>query len=330
MKPALSVHNIAANRPFARDLAGWICEHHDAETLPRLRVLLPNRRACRSLREAFLAISGGKPLLLPRIHPIGDWETDDLPPDLLSADLLQGIPPAIDENRRILLLTRLVMEFEKRRERAPQPAQAVQLARQLARFLDEITRENIDIFTLPKLAPTAELAQHWQQTVDFLGIISTHWPRLLLEEGVIDPADRRNRILKAVSHTWQHTPPGYPVIAAGSTGTQPATAALLTTIARLPEGAVVLPGLDQDMPQAEWEILEPSHPQYALKQLLEYMGAGRKDVNALTTPLSTDKKVQCLQAVFQPAAATAGWLSAELPLDEGLERYTATRSRVRG
>jgi len=37
------------------------------------------------------------------------------------------------------------------------------------------------------------------------------------------------------------------VIAAGSTGSMPATAKLLATIAHLRHGAVVLPGLDTDL-----------------------------------------------------------------------------------
>ena len=38
-----------------------------------------------------------------------------------------------------------------------------------------------------------------------------------------------------------------PVIAAGSTGSVPATARLLKAIARLPNGALVLPGLDTEL-----------------------------------------------------------------------------------
>ena len=42
------------------------------------------------------------------------------------------------------------------------------------------------------------------------------------------------------------------MIAAGSTGSMPATATLLATIAKLPHGAVVLPGLDTDLDDATW------------------------------------------------------------------------------
>ncbi len=43
-----------------------------------------------------------------------------------------------------------------------------------------------------------------------------------------------------------------PVIAAGSTGSMPATAKLLAAIAQLPHGAVVLPGLDTDLDEDSW------------------------------------------------------------------------------
>ncbi len=46
-----------------------------------------------------------------------------------------------------------------------------------------------------------------------------------------------------------------PVIAAGSTGSMPATARFLQAIAKLPQGAVVLPGLDTDLDDAAWQMI---------------------------------------------------------------------------
>src|SRR5437016_14027641 len=75
-----------------------------------------------------------------------------------------------------------------------------------------------------------------------------------------------------------------PVIAAGSTGSMPATAALLSAIAALPNGALVLPGLDTELDRKSWECIggrggraEPGHeaaapaaghPQFAMHILL--------------------------------------------------------------
>ena len=55
-------------------------------------------------------------------------------------------------------------------------------------------------------------------------------------------------------------PPKGPVIAAGSTGTVPATARLLKVIASLPNGAVVLPGLDYFLDDESWASLARSTP----------------------------------------------------------------------
>ena len=48
----------------------------DPLTLPLTTIYLPTRRAARALREAFLAESGGKALLLPRIHALGHADED--------------------------------------------------------------------------------------------------------------------------------------------------------------------------------------------------------------------------------------------------------------
>src|SRR5207244_4105182 len=62
------------------------------------------------------------------------------------------------------------------------------------------------------------------------------------------------------------------------TGSIAATRELLGAIARLPRGAVVLPGLDLAMDKASWDSLAPEHPQFVLKQLLAHLEILRSDV----------------------------------------------------
>ena len=74
------------------------------------------------------------------------------------------------------------------------------------------------------------------------------------------------------------------MVAAGSTGSIPATATLLATIARLPRGALVLPGLDTDLDDATWRIVASGdatdaahgHPQFAMAALLTRIGILRE------------------------------------------------------
>src|SRR5690606_14694650 len=50
----------------------------DPVALSRATVLLPTRRACRSLREAFLRRSDGAAILLPRITPLADVDDTEM------------------------------------------------------------------------------------------------------------------------------------------------------------------------------------------------------------------------------------------------------------
>ncbi len=323
MNRNLSCFTIPAGEAFLQTLAGWVLEAYGGtpDTLAKVRILLPNRRAVRSLRDTFLDITGGRPMLLPRMLAVGDVGEEDLPMEWL-AEMPPGLlAPAIAPTRRLLLLSQLVQQFESRRlvakKGAAYPAdQSMQLARQLARFVDEAQREGVDMKDLATLVPH-ELAAHWQQTLDFLTIVSSYWPRTLQEEGAIDPVDHRNRLLAYLTKAWRDTPPPYPVIAAGSTGTQPATAALLSVISRMKQGRVILPGLDKDMPDTQWEQVGATHPQYALKQLLKHVGCERKDVEELQA-VKTSARMALLAAAFQPPEATAHWQQLKLPCADAL------------
>src|SRR5690606_19028559 len=214
----------------------------DPVALTEMTVLLPTRRACRALRDAFLRRSAAKALLLPRLRAVGAIGDDE---EGLGDELLD-LPPAMSELRRRLLLARLVMA------RRLLPAQAAALARELARLLDEVQSAggDLDPARLAALAPDA-YAEHWQEVLTFLRILVDHWPAILAAEGALEPVARRNAALRGLAERWRRAPPEKPVIAAGFSGALPALAELLGVVKSLPAGEIVLAGLDPAIGPAE-------------------------------------------------------------------------------
>ena len=291
----MNVYSIAPGLPFVDALAAGLLSRlgDTPEDLAAARIFLPTRRACRALSLAFVRRTAGRPLLLPKMTPLGDIDEDDVAFETIWSEASTGvaIPPAIPALRRQLLLARQVA---RHLDPPPSPAQAARLAAELARLFDQVHTERLDLRDLDKLVPE-EFARHWQITLGFLGPIAQWWKATLEIEQCIDPADRRDRLLTAQAAAWRACPPSTPVIAAGSTGSMPATADLLTVIASLPRGAVVLPGLDTEASDATWRAisLDPSdpdfplaqsHPQFGLARLLRRLGISRRDVRSWPAP----------------------------------------------
>ncbi len=334
------IYSISADRPFVDDLAAGISTQYrdpgDPGRLSDVLVLLPTRRACRALADAFLRQTAGQPLLLPRLVPLGDIDADELlltaPPGGAAAD---HVPPPMPELQRRLLLSRLIQSWSQRRT-GTDPAgggelsldQAARLAEPLCRLLDEVATERLTFEGLADLVPE-EHAVHWQDTLRFLAIVVEQWPAILTDLGTIDPAERRSRLLGIQAQAWTAHPPAMPVIAAGSTGSVPATADLLAVIAGLPRGAVVLPGLDRDLDDDSWRTLGLSHPQYGLARLLERLQVSRHDVADWPTtkepPADPTASVQTIapaagrvrlaSEMMRPAETSEAW--AELPPLDG-------------
>jgi ATP-dependent helicase/nuclease subunit B len=299
------VFSIPAGVPFLAALAAGIRRElgDDPLALARATVVLPNRRAARALGEAFLAAGEGKALLLPRIVAVGDVDEDELILAGGEAALDAALPPAIDPVSRTMLLAKLV---SRRADIAPSPAAAYKLAGALAELLDALQIEEIGFERFDGLVP-ADYAEHWGKTVEFLKILREHWPGILADRGEMDPQDRRVRLVRALAAHWAAKPPG-PVWAAGSTGSVPATAHLLSTIARLPQGAVVLPGLDLAADAATWEAIgeDPPHPQYGLHHLLRRMEVVRADVRPWHDARETPRG-RLVASALLPATRTVLW-----------------------
>jgi ATP-dependent helicase/nuclease subunit B len=269
---------------------------HDPLLLLSATILLPTRRAQRALRDAFLrasAAAGGAEtaMLLPRMRPVGDLDPDELNLDDAAAAEMPAVPPAIPALRRRLLLTRLVLGWGERTGRNQLlPGQAAALAASLAQFLDGVATEGADFNRIGDLVP-AELAEHWQIVCRFLEILPQNWPRILAAEGALDPAERRNRLLQHQAALWRSSPPRGPVIAAGLIGGIPALTDLLSVVAGLDQGAVILPGLQRGCSEADWLAIEDdaSHPQHLMALLLKALGVAPVAVGDWPPPSSRDR-----------------------------------------
>ena len=280
-----TVYAVPLHRSFADSLAAGLIRKYgrDPMALAGGRILLPNGRAVRTLTEAFVRASASG-LVLPRLIAIGDPELDDRIGGALDP-AGSTIPPAIDPLERQLALAALI------RQPGETAMEAMRLAADLARALDHLIVEEVAPSRLAELAADQpELAIHWQKSLDRLQAVVAAWPLELERRGLIDLAERRNRLLRDTARRWQQEEPSGFTVAAGITSAVPAVAGLLAIIAFLERGMVVLPGLASAgaMPDVEWQALGPdedgrgeeTHPQFHLKLLLDRMGVAREEVRA--------------------------------------------------
>ncbi len=316
------VFNIPPHRPFADSLAAGLLSRFAAgdQGLASGTLLVPSNRAARALQDAFVRRARGG-LLLPRIIPVGDVELGERVGGALDPIGDDPIPPAVQPLARLMLLARLVQ-----RHRGGEAPEALRLAEELARTLDQLLIQEVAPRRLKDFAADLpELSQHWQTSLEQLKLITQEWPELLRARGEIDLAERRNRLLSALAGRWAAAPPRGFVCAAGITTAAPAVARLLRTVARLPQGLVVLPGLDCDLSHEEWEALGPhapdaatgirrpsaeTHPQYQLKLLLDQMGVGRAEVEpwrAAGVRSTGAARTRAVGHALAPAAFTGRW-----------------------
>ncbi|MCB1509977.1 MAG: double-strand break repair protein AddB [Hyphomicrobiaceae bacterium] len=321
----------------------------DPLDLPEITILLPTKRAARALQDAFLKTGDARAMLLPRIRAIGAGEEDQL--------LIQGladlgafagdldVPPAVTEMERRLVMTQLVQRWSDSMRSAGEgsesaysssvslaagartPAQAISLASELCRLMDMLETEGVGVEDLGSLVPD-EHSQHWQQTLEFLRIIIAWWPDYLATAGKLSPAERRNRLIRGEAARLTATPPKGPIIVAGVTGSIPATAELMKAVAALPNGAVVLPGLDLGLDEESWSLLNerhPEHPQFGLAQLLGRLGVTRADVQSLRPAeveagTAYDQRALLLSEAMRPAETTDRWHTLDERLSPGEAR----------
>lgn len=303
----------------------------DPLMLASTTIYVPTQRAGRALLGHLLDAFGGEALLLPHIRPLGMAEDGE------STPLLDDIGPvtAIAPLSRQMLLARLVTAWSARlahaivvkddpdaevRKEPPLFAGSFsatwKLAGMLGALIDEMIVEGVDWRSLDVLGGGFD--RYWQITLDFLDIAMTQWPAILAERSEADGARVEADAYGRQAQRLREGRKSGPVIVLGSTGTNSAVAGLMAAIASSPQGAVILPGLDLDATDADFDSLGAldadhnvtgaTHPQAALARLLPILGISRADVQqigAATPELAA--RLRFVNEALRPVDATAEW-----------------------
>ena len=315
------------------------------EELANMTLLLPTRRACRVCGEAFLRLSGNNAILLPKIQPLGEGDEeqslvyDSLTP-LKSGETLSDLNPAIAATERHLVITQMIMSWMQtapthpllkgeeergKQARGSKLATASLMAHELSKLMDNAETEAVDLNQLKTLVP-AEFSDHWQQTLEFLTIITEQWPSYLDATEQISAIARKNTLLLKQAERLAAVPPTEPIIIAGSTGTIPAAAELIKAVSKLANGAIVLPGLDHHLPPETFKTIQkdhPEHPQFGIAKLLSDLEVTNDKVSLLpgAEPKGSEQELMTfLSEALRPSSSTEAWQTYQQDITTNQDR----------
>lgn len=268
------------------------------EALARATLFVNTRRMQRRLAALF---DRGAGLLMPRIRLVTDLGTEAAFVDL---------PPAVSPLRRRLELAELVGRLlESQPELAPRAA-IYDLADSLAGLMDEMQGEGVNPDAIRAL-DVSDMSGHWARSLAFLDVVDRFFGAD--SEEPPDLEARQRQVVERLVARWQTEPPQDPVIIAGSTGSRGATQLLIQAVARLPQGAVVLPGFDFDMPAPVWRALadpmaSEDHPQFRFAALLRALSVTPADVRPWSaTAAPVPRRNALVSLALRPAPVTDQW-----------------------
>jgi ATP-dependent helicase/nuclease subunit B len=318
--------------------------------LADLVIYVPTQRMRGILEAEFAAQLAPRPAILPRIRPLADpgdaldrligagMTGDELPGgDGFSRPLVSGMQrrflllPLIDAWRSAIrhAVTRPEGSAAAPADAAVSVRERLALADELGRLIDEMRIAGLPLGELESTAPPgydpAKFDIYWEKSRDFLRIAARFWPEKLNEIGARDEMEVRLEAIEAEAKRLQEGTVTTPVLVIGSTGSVAATARLMRAVARLDQGAVILPGLDRDIDARGWDAIGDekatlatrfAHPQAALKRLLAIIGISREDVEPVEPePEALGLRNRMLSEALRPAESIDVWRATGRALD---------------
>ncbi|MEL6450919.1 MAG: double-strand break repair protein AddB [Pseudomonadota bacterium] len=280
----------------------------------RVTLLVNTQRMARRLRTLFDA---APPRLLPRIRML--TALDDLLP-------VAPLPPAASALERRLQLVALVNKLIQQDHTIAPDTASFDLADSLATLMDEMQGEGVSADGIARL-DVSDQSGHWARAQQFIAIAQSYIDDTSTAQ---DPEARQRATVERLAAQWAAHPPADPILVVGSTGSRGTTQMLMQAVARLPQGAVILPGFDSDMPVDVWNDLAQDsrggedHPQFRFLKLAAGLGIDPASIPAWSdaAPVSAARN-RLVSLALRPAPVTDAWLAEGPALAPHLPDATA-------
>lgn len=281
--------NLSEN--FAERLVEYILNKNLSPLeIAQMQIILPTKRAVKTVKDIFLQRAENVPLLLPKLTALYDIDV-----------LQEDIPESISHIERVILLTRLC----QKKPNVDSLDQALTIAISLASLLDEFYQHEASFDDLENLVPDLELAAHWNETIVFLDIIRSVWPALLKEKGLIDEQDRKIRLINAYVRELQKNGVNHPIIMAGFDGAIPAVARLIKELDKYDNSLILLQGLNNELTDEDLSFIDENHYQYSFKKLLKALQKFPHQVENISSDFSDREEL--ITEAFRPAEQVDEW-----------------------
>ncbi|MCK4711615.1 MAG: double-strand break repair protein AddB, partial [Marinosulfonomonas sp.] len=186
------------------------------------------------------------------------------------------------------------------------------LADSLANLMDEMQSEGVSPKVIEQL-DVSDQSGHWERALKFVQLIQHYFGDEA--EKHPDTEARQRLVVEQLAAQWADNPPTHPIIIAGSTGSRGATHMLMAAVAKLPQGAIVLPGYDFDLPNDVWSAMDDAmtaadHPQFRFRALQNTLGVSPDDVQQWDdTDAPSAARNRLVSLALRPAPVTDQWMS---------------------
>lgn len=286
--------NLADN--FAQKVVDFVINSQLSQLeMAQMQIILPTKRAVKTVKEYFIRQSEKTPLLLPKLTAL--YELDVLEED---------IPPAMSHIERLILLTKIC----QKKPNVDTLDQALTIAMSLSSLLDEFYQFEASFDDLESLVPDLELAAHWNETIVFLDIIRKIWPALLAEKGLIDEQDRKIRLINAFTNKIEKNPPKNKIIMAGFDGALPSISRLVKVLHTKTDALILLTGLNNELTDEDLSYIDENHYQYSFKRLLKTLNYYPPQIKNISTSLV--KREELIREALRPAEQVEEWRYLDL------------------
>ena len=314
--------NIPANENFLKTLYKYILDTFSSNQmeLSNLVVLLPSRRSCNELKKVFLENSDKQAVLLPNIKAIGDISYDELLLEKIDLNVLKTfkeIARPVSNTKYKLLMIKQLLNFNKNLN----VGQAINLSRELNKFLNEIISNNLDFDNLKNLVDE-EYAEHWQKSLDLLENFGKKWRDYISENNIISNLEYMYKMIELHTNIYKDKAPSSPILIAGNICNIKKTLELVKVLSKYGNTYFVFKGFENVLNENEFKNINEYHSHFCYLNIVKELKIDIKNIkNIENEKIIDDVSRETFYNSFLPAELTYKWHTSNVKANINNVKY---------